>query len=111
MHAIAPMSCRTILRVWIRDTFGNLPNAAKILGRLAGCSHRTAMGWLTGRYVPDTDAVLTLMANSPELVDAINREVERRRCLSSLKRVPADGELVPARCGSAGSASGASASR
>lgn len=46
---------------YLRDEFGSAPGAAKLLARLAGCSHRTTEKWLQGIREPTAGHLTELM--------------------------------------------------
>ena len=100
-------------------------HGAKRLARVARVSARTAQDWLQGRAVPDSaDTLLLLMAQHPDLHDAINRDVQRLRDAAAVaamirarnkhdqenvRVVPVLDRSMPDRHGASGRASGGSA--
>jgi hypothetical protein len=58
--------------------YGPLRNAAKILGGMAGVSHRTAQNWLDGKNAPQGAALLNLMAKDA----TIDAEMTRLKSLA-----------------------------
>lgn len=82
------------LAVFFRVVYGPR-NLAKRLARLTGTSVRTAEGWVGGRRVPNTAALLRLMAACPELEKQFNDDVEllrRAAAASHRARVTLDDE-------------------
>lgn len=63
----------------LRERFGGVRHAEKLLARLAGVSPRTAENWLRDACAPQGEQLLRLMAECDELAAAINAEVQRRR--------------------------------
>lgn len=64
---------------FLRDRFGLLRGAEKILARKAHCSPRTVENWLRGECAPGGEHLLNLMAECDELAEVILAEVKRRR--------------------------------
>jgi plasmid maintenance system antidote protein VapI len=64
---------------FLRERFGMLRGAEKMLARMARCSPRTAENWLRGESAPSGEALLSFMAECDGLADAVLAEVARRR--------------------------------
>ena len=64
---------------FLRQRFGMLRGAEKVLARMAHCSPRTVENWLRGACAPTGEHLLDLMAECDELAEVILAEVERRR--------------------------------
>ena len=64
---------------FLRERFGLLRGAPKLLARLGRTSPRTAENWLRDKCAPSGEHLLSLMAECDELADIILAEVERRR--------------------------------
>lgn len=62
----------------LQREYGPLRNAAKVLGKLAGVSHRTAQNWLDGANAPQGAALLNLMAKSA----AVDAEMARLKAMA-----------------------------
>jgi hypothetical protein len=63
----------------LRDVFGPLKGAAKIIARKARVTPRTAENWLGGQNAPRGDELIRLMAECDELKAAIDKLVEEAR--------------------------------
>lgn len=70
--------CDGVARI-LRETYGPLRNATKILARHANATPRAAENWLLGRCAPSGESLVALMAECRELADEINRMVAERR--------------------------------
>lgn len=64
---------------FLRQRFGLLRGAEKMLARMAGASPRTAENWLRLECAPTGEHLLNLMAECDELAGVILAEVQRRR--------------------------------
>jgi transcriptional regulator with XRE-family HTH domain len=64
---------------YLRQHYGMLRGAEKMLARMVGCSPRTVENWLRGESAPSGEALLSLMAECDGLADAVLAEVARRR--------------------------------
>lgn len=66
---------------YLRQEFGPLRHAAKLIARKAGATPRTAEAWLAGRNAPYGEHLVNLMAECDGLAAEINNLIrERRRC-------------------------------
>jgi len=64
---------------YLRERFGLLRGAEKVLARKAHVSPRTAENWLRQECAPSGEALLALMAECDDLAGTIMAEVQRRR--------------------------------
>ncbi len=62
----------------LQREYGPLRNAAKVLGKMAGVSYRTAQNWLDGANAPQGAALLNLMAKSA----AVDAEMARLKAMA-----------------------------
>lgn len=65
---------------FLDQRFRPLRHAEKRLARLAGCTPRTARGWLNREHAPQGEHLLALMAECDDLAAEISNAVEARRC-------------------------------
>lgn len=77
---IATASFGDLFHGWVRRRYQPLRHAEEKLARDAGCTPRTARGWLRGEHAAQGEHLLALMANCADLVAEINEAVEARRC-------------------------------
>jgi len=80
--------------VWefLERRFKPLRHAEERLARAAGCTPRTARGWLRQEHAPQGEHLLALMAECGDLARDIMQAVEDRRCgRSSASSGDADG--------------------
>lgn len=64
---------------FLRQRFGLLRGAEKLLARMARSSPRTAENWLRAECAPGGEHLLNLMAECDELAAIVLAEVERRK--------------------------------
>jgi transcriptional regulator with XRE-family HTH domain len=76
MHSVAYPA---LVSAYLRQHYGMMRGAEKVLARLVGCSPRTVENWLRGESAPSGEALLSLMAECDGLADAVLAEVARRR--------------------------------
>jgi hypothetical protein len=68
----------------IRRKFGGKRHAAKRLATITDSPVRTAEAWLAGRYSPNANNILYLMADCDELRAEVNRRVDLIREMRGL---------------------------
>lgn len=64
---------------YLRQEFGPLRHAAKLIARKAGATPRTAEAWLAGRHAPYGEHLVNLMAECDGLATEINNLIRERR--------------------------------
>lgn len=64
---------------FIRREYSPFRNAAKLLGRAAGVSPRTAENYLRGTHAPSGEALINLLAECETLGAELNNLVAERR--------------------------------
>lgn len=74
--------CRDALQLAVAGR----PNAAAALAEVAGCTERTAENWLAGDFAPRAQHLIALMAEFPEVTEAVLEMAGRNQ--------PADAERV-----------------
>lgn len=76
---------------FLDQRFRPLRGAEKLLARVAGCTPRTARGWLDHQHAPQGEHLLSLMAACDDLAADISKAVEERRCQRSSSKQPGAG--------------------
>lgn len=68
--------------IWdvIAKTFGDRKHAVKHLARAARTTPGTAKNWLSRRCTPQAENLIALMAELPELKEAVDKMVKERQC-------------------------------
>lgn len=79
MTVTAALYAETV-RSALQRKYGPLRNAAKIIGRATGVSHRTAQNWMDGTCAPRGAELIRLVASCDELADDINRLIKEAKC-------------------------------
>lgn len=80
---IAAAGYPEVVNGFLRERFGPLRHAEKLLARAASVSPRTAENWLRGECAPRGEQLLDLMAECDGLAERIMQAVEERRCSRS----------------------------
>ena len=76
---IGAASYPEIVNGFLRERFGGLRNAEKLLAKAARVSPRTAENWLADQCAPRGEQLLALMAECDELAERIMQAVRERR--------------------------------